>query len=36
MSSIANEKLMIKMFGEFSIRRGDIVVSNGQSRTEKV
>ena len=36
MSSIANEKLMIKMFGEFSIRRGDIVVSNDQSRTKKV
>ena len=36
MSSIANEKLMIKMFGEFSIRRGHIVVSNDQSRTKKV
>lgn len=34
--SQTNEPFVVKMFGEFSIRRGDMVVSNDQSRTKKV
>lgn len=35
-SALSAEGYQVKMFGEFSIRKGDVVVSKDQSRTKKV